>query len=67
MPFNSDLNTGHKVLAGLDIIKTFSKHYDMYAPVFVDNAESVTEPFPAMDSQMVFLYAKKGVKKLVIS
>jgi len=67
VPFNSDLNTGHKVLAGLDIIKTFSKHYDMYAPVFVDNAESVTEPFPAMDSQMVFLYAKKGVKKLVIS
>jgi len=67
VPFNSDLNTGHKVLAGLDIIKTFSNYYNTYAPIFVDNSESVTEPFPKMDSQMVFLYAKKGVKQLKIS
>lgn len=67
VPYNSDLNTGHKVLGGLDIIKTFSKHYNISAPVFVDNAESVTEEFPQMDAQMVYLYAKKGVKTLKIS
>lgn len=38
----SDLNNAGKIQAGLDIIKTFSRKYDAFAPVFVDNAESIT-------------------------
>ncbi|WP_276317174.1 hypothetical protein [Anaerosphaera multitolerans] len=40
MPYN-DVNNAGKINAGLDIINTLSEHYDIYAPVFVDNAESV--------------------------
>lgn len=39
----ADLNTASKVNAGLDIINAVSEYYGISAPVFVDNAESVTE------------------------
>ncbi len=38
----SDVNTGARVRAGLQIIKVLSGHYGITAPVFIDNAESVT-------------------------
>jgi DNA repair ATPase RecN len=37
----SDLNNAARINVGLDIINTLSKHYELEAPVFVDNAESV--------------------------
>lgn len=40
--FNSANNAG-RINAGLDIIGIISNHYDVFAPIFVDNAESVTE------------------------
>ena len=39
----SDANTASKINAGIDIINTLSSHYDVFAPVFVDNAESVNQ------------------------
>jgi len=39
----SDLNNAAKINAGLDIINALSKHYGIYAPVFIDNRESVNE------------------------
>lgn len=53
VPF-SDLNTAMQITAGIDIINAICKHYDMYAPCFFDNAESVNK-FPKMNSQMIFL------------
>ena len=38
-----DLNNGHKIVAGLNLIKALQKLYDVYLPVFVDNAESINE------------------------
>lgn len=38
----ADLNTASKVNAGMDIINAISEYYGICAPVFVDNAESVT-------------------------
>lgn len=37
------LNTGHKIIAGIDIINTLTKAYGISAPIFIDNVESVTE------------------------
>ena len=39
--YSSTLNTADKYNAGLDIIQTLCQHYQVQAPVFVDNAESV--------------------------
>lgn len=54
----SDLNNGHKILAGLDIIRSLSELYGVSVPIFVDNAESLTSNYTS-DSQLVLLIAKK--------
>ncbi len=54
----SDLNNGHKILAGLDIIRSLSELYGFSCPIFVDNAESLTSNYTS-DSQLVLLIAKK--------
>ena len=54
----SDLNNGHKILAGLDIIRSLSELYGVSVPIFVDNAESITSNYTS-DSQLVLLIAKK--------
>lgn len=38
-----DLNTGARINVGLEIIKALISKYEVTAPIFVDNAESVTE------------------------
>lgn len=42
MPY-STANNAAKISAGLEIIRTFAKHYGNAVPVFVDNAESITK------------------------
>ena len=42
VPYASGLNTGARVNAGIDIINALSRHYGIQAPLFIDNAESVT-------------------------
>lgn len=55
VPYGS-LNNGHRIIAGLQIIKALQQLYGVIAPIFVDNAESVTEGnIPNMDCQMVYL------------
>lgn len=54
VPFSSGLNTGHRIIAGMDIIQTLLEHYDFSAPIFVDNAESVTK-LPKVDAQVIRL------------
>lgn len=41
VPYGSGLNNAAMINAGIDIINALSKHYDIYAPVWVDNRESV--------------------------
>ena len=50
----SDLNNAARINVGLDIINTLCELNDKYAPVIVDNAESVTDILPTT-SQMVRL------------
>lgn len=55
VPFSA-LNTGCRIVAGLDIINTLSELYGVTAPIFIDNAESVNEfNLPELDAQMVLL------------
>ena len=51
-----DLNNGHRIVAGLDIIQSLSELYGVTAPIFVDNAESLNEfNVPDMAAQMILL------------
>lgn len=55
VPFSS-LNTGHRVVAGLDIISALQGIYEVTAPIFIDNAESVNDfNIPVMDGQLILL------------
>jgi len=60
-----NLNTGNKINAGLDISQTFAKHLQVEIPVWIDNAESVTDWKIKPDSQLIFLKAEEG-KQLTI-
>lgn len=52
----STLNSGHRIVAGLDIIQSLSELYGVTAPIFVDNAESLNEyNVPDMAAQMILL------------
>ena len=55
VPFQS-LNNGHRIIAGLQIIKALQKLYGAYLPIFTDNAESVNDfNLPDMDCQLIKL------------
>lgn len=55
VPYSS-LNSGHRIVVGLDIIATLQDIYEVKAPVWVDNAEGLNDfNLPAMDCQMVTL------------
>ena len=54
----SATNTAEKINAGLDIIATLSKFYNVSAPVFLDGSESVNNYFNTK-CQMVFLKVTK--------
>ena len=63
VPF-SDLNNAAKINAGLDIINAICRSEGVYAPIFIDNAESVNELLPTQ-SQMVRLIVTED-EELVI-
>lgn len=54
VPYDAGLNAGARVMVGLDIANTMAKHYGVNAPIFVDNAESVSEKLVS-NSQLVKL------------
>ena len=52
----SNLNSGHRIVAGLDIIRSLSEMYGVSCSIFVDNAESLNEfNVPDMDAQLILL------------
>jgi DNA repair exonuclease SbcCD ATPase subunit len=62
VPF-SDLNTAGKIKAGIDVINAFSKHYKVWAPIILDNRESVTV-IPDTPSQVINLIVSPTDTKL---
>jgi exonuclease SbcC len=49
-----DVNNAGKINAGIDIINTLSRFYDVYAPIWIDNRESVIKLLPT-ESQLINL------------
>lgn len=62
----SDLNNAARINAGLDIINTLSNYFDAYAPIFIDNAESVTKLID-VQSQVIRLVVSENDKKLRVA
>lgn len=65
VPYSGGLNNAMRINVGMDIINTLSSLYGMSAPVFVDNAESVTSLRP-IRSQVIQLVVKVGQKLLKV-
>lgn len=64
VPF-SDANTASKINAGVDIINTLCDHYEVSAPIFIDNRESVTELIET-ESQIINLVVDPSKKNLEV-
>ncbi len=62
----SGLNNGMKINVGIDVINTLSRAYGVSVPLFIDNAESVTDLEKA-DSQVIRLVVSENDKELRIS
>lgn len=55
-----DLSASTKLICNLDIVKGFQRYYNAYLPLFIDNAEGITETLDC-DTQTVLLSVKKKV------
>lgn len=58
IPYNGALNNAMRVNAGLDIINAICKHIEVYAPIFLDNSESINKILPT-ESQIIKLVVTK--------
>ena len=53
---HSDVNDGHEIVAGLDIINTFSEKFGVRCPIFIDRAGELNEIYiPEMNNQLILL------------
>ncbi|WP_406945727.1 AAA family ATPase [Halobacillus sp. SY10] len=63
VPYSSGLNNAARINVGLDIINTLSEHYGIQVPIFIDNAEAVTDLIN-LDTQTISLVVSEPDKKL---
>lgn len=61
----SDLNNAKKIQAGLDVIYALQQLYQIKAPIFIDNRESVTS-IPENGTQIINMFVSKEDKELRI-
>jgi len=63
----SDLNNGHRIIAGLEVIKALQELYGLAPFLIVDNAESINDyNLPKMQNQVILLKVTDD-KKLTIN
>ncbi|WP_339309758.1 AAA family ATPase [Paenibacillus sp. FSL k6-2145] len=63
VPYEGGLNNAARINVGLDIINTLGQHYGFSAPIFVDNAEAVTQLIDT-DAQMIRLVVPPAFSSL---
>lgn len=63
VPYDGGLNNAARINVGLDIINTLSEHYGFSAPIFIDNAEAVTQLIDT-EAQLIRLVVSEKDKKL---
>lgn len=60
VPYSS-VNSGHKILAGISIIKALQRYFDIAVPLWIDNAESLSSfNIPNVDTQLITLSVSDG-------
>lgn len=64
VPYRS-MNNAARINVGLDIINALTNYYKVNAPVFIDNAEAVTE-FVPINSQTIKLIVDESEPQLVV-
>lgn len=64
VPYGS-LNNGARINAGLDILNALAEHYQTAVPVWIDNAEAVTQPLQTV-GQQIRLYVHEGAATLSV-
>lgn len=63
-PYN-DLNTASKINVGLDVINALNYHFDVFAPVFIDQRESIVT-LQQTDCQVISLVVDEKYKELTV-
>lgn len=63
VPYSQGLNNAARINVGLDIINTLSAHHGVLAPIFIDNAEAVTQLIES-ESQLIALRVSEKDKQL---
>lgn len=58
-------NNAAQINAGIECINTLSKHFNMYLPIFVDNAESVVKLIPS-ESQIIRFVVDESCERLTV-
>lgn len=62
VPYQS-LNSGHRIVVGLDVIRVLSEYYQVKVPIFIDNAESVNSSnITNVSSQLILLKVTEDSK-----
>ena len=60
-----DLSNSEKINAGIDIINAMCRHRNAFAPIIIDNAESITDILPTA-SQQIRLVVSSQDKELTV-
>ena len=66
VPYTTNLNNGNRIKCGADIINTLSLAYGVSVPLWIDNAESVTDMIE-VDTQTIKMFVKESQKTLKIT
>lgn len=66
VPYRS-MNDAQRILCGMDVIRVFSQRSGVSAPIFVDNAESVTRKSFDTAAQVIRLVVREGAPLTTIN
>lgn len=61
-----DINSGHKILLGVDLLQGIMKAKNVYVPMVIDNFESLTNDINIEDTQLIVASAIKGKKDIEV-
>lgn len=61
-----DINTGHKLLLGIDLLQGIMKANEIFVPIIIDNFETLTNDIKLKDTQLIVARAVKNINKLEV-
>ena len=61
-----EVNTGQKILLGIDLLQGIMKAKDIYVPMIIDGVEVLTSDLHECESQLIITRAIKDIKNLEV-